>query len=79
MGGILSRLYDHNFCPTAINSIPDDVFVDFENAQPLADETELYNEIEELTKTADNLLKDLEAYTGISFQLFNMYYGVFKA
>lgn len=72
MGGILSRLYDHNFCPTAINSIPDDVFVDFENAQPLADETELYNEIEELTKTADNLLKDLEAYTGISFQLFNI-------
>jgi len=64
MGGILSRLYDHNFCPSAINSIPDDVFVDFENAQPLADETELYNEIEELTKTADILLKDLEAYTG---------------
>ena len=66
MGGILSRLYDHDFCPTAIETIPNDVFVDFENAQPLPDEAELYNEIEELTKSADNLLKDLEAYTGIS-------------
>jgi len=64
MGGILSRLYDHDFCPTAIETIPNDVFVDFENAQPLPDEAELYNEIEELTKSADNLLKDLEAYTG---------------
>lgn len=66
MGGILSRLYDHDFCPTATETIPNDVFVDFENAQPLPDEAELYNEIEELTKSADNLLKDLEAYTGIS-------------
>lgn len=64
MGGILSRLYDHDFCPTATETIPNDVFVDFENAQPLPDEAKLYNEIEELTKSADNLLKDLEAYTG---------------
>ena len=70
MGGILSRIFEHDACPSGSGqTFPNDVFVDFENAQPLPDEVELYNEIQELIKTCDKLMRDLESYTGIPIKL----------
>ena len=54
---------DPDFCGRG-DSIPNDIFVDFESAKPLPDEEELYNEIEELLATSDKLLNDLNNYQG---------------
>ena len=63
MGGFLSKLTDPDFCGKS-DSIPNDIFVDFESAKPMPDEEELYDECEKLLVVSDKLLNDLNNYQG---------------
>ena len=64
MGGFLSKLTNPDFCNKSSDSIPNDIFVDFENSKPTPDELELYNECEALLAESAKMLENLNSYKG---------------
>ena len=63
MGKILSLLHKGNV-ENCCSQKQREIFLDFENAQPSNDETQIYNEIEIFLKDSETILKDIKSYKG---------------
>lgn len=60
-------------CCTNVNQHQHDVFVDFENSTPNAEEADLYNEAQAFLAESDLILKYLSCYKGEFYAAFIAY------
>lgn len=62
MGKLLSLLARDNSSDCCGPKSSYDIFLDFENAQPSADELEVYLEISEVLVTSEKILEEIQVY-----------------
>lgn len=62
MGKLLSLLARDNSSDCCGPKSSYDIFLDFENAQPSADELEVYLEISEVLLTSEKILDEIQVY-----------------
>lgn len=62
MGKLLSLLARDNTSDCCGPKSSYDIFLDFENAQPSANEQEVYDEVAEVLKISDKILDEIQVY-----------------